>query len=991
MKIINKIKNNREYLLAFVIPLILTLLTFICLRVFLRNENTLFVSDLRAQYVALFAEFKDIMAGQSSLFYSFEKGIGGNMLGTIAYYLISPLNLLLLFFSKNNIDLAFVTILTAKISLAGLMMYVFLKYHFPKKKILYLLIFSTCYALMAFNVGYYFHIMWLDGVYLAPLVMLGLDKIIDQKSPLLYGVALFICLLTNFYIGYMICLFSVIYFFYKAALKYTLKDKQKILTALINFSVISLLAGLATFFLVIPALQELMQTPKLGTNVFVENPLVFNLNIFDIISKLYLGSQNNATILNDSSAYIYSGLIVIPLLIFYFLNRKITQREKNLTGIVLGIFILSFNINYLSYIWHGFNIPLCFNQRFSFLFSFFIIYLASQSFFKTEFLKKADYWLAAAICAVISIPVILLNYVYLDRYLVYATMGLIIFYLVIIHLFNDRNYEVKKNRVGLLLFCLIMAELFFNFYVSIKTYNFAPTNEYNDYNRVIGQAIQKIRKNDSSPFYRMEKNFSYTEIDSMNYNYNGVNVFISTLNSNVMNFYNNNAYSTFVNSVLYENTNPIIDSILGVKYVLFRNGTNSYYDKIDTVPFSKYDGIFYGAVKVDVQVTQNPNSLELGYMVNQDAVNFEEIFVRTPKINNMVFSDVMLKTMTGDQTDIMKPVNLTKIDNRNYIINVTDNNNIYAFFYSVLRKKTGKIEIYVDDVIVHSYHSTSNNFFIIPNDYKIGDQIRITAKEYNASIVVANPSLYYLDFATLNKKIATLKTNQLKVLVNQSDYIKGVVSATKEKPILFTSIPNEKGWTAYVDGKQVELIKLYSAFNGLKLTPGEHTIEFKFYPPGLKIGLITSFISMALAGIYFFKRKKITNFIIDFYNKHEEVIAYVIVGGLTTVVSLSSYIVFAKVFHINYFSSTVISWVIAVIFAYFADKYLVFKNQSKNITKEMLLFLQYRLISLAMDITIMYLLVSIFHINDIVARLVIQVIVITSNYFFSKLFIFNDK
>lgn len=859
MNVINKLKNKREYIFAFLVPFTLLILVLFLLGVVIRVENTLFVSDLQAQYVALLSEFTDLMSGESSLFYSFEKGMGGNMIGTIAYYLVSPINLILFFFSNSSLHLAFVFLLSIKLSLAGLTMYIFLKYHFNKQKTLYLLIFSTLYALMAFNVGYYFHIMWLDGIYLLPLVMLGIDKIIGKKSPLLYGITLFMSVLTNFYIGYMICLFSVIYFVYRLVLNCDKNKLREIIKKIIDFSVVSLLAGLSTFFLVIPTLSELAITPKLQNNVFVSETFKINFNIFDTISRMFIGSQNSQNILNPDLAFIYTGIIVLPLVVLYFLNKKISKKEKMSAGLVFGIFLISFSINYVSFVWHGFNLPLAFNQRFSFLYSFFIIVIAAQSFFKLKYIKNNLFLLVFLGWTLVAIPTILMNYKHMDNYLIVVSIFLVGCYLGLFYLMNNKKYQLEIRKINYLIAALVFAELFFNFYISVDDYHFSTVDEFNGSNYIFGEQIKKVTNEEESKFYRLEKTYRYGQLDSFYYGYNGINVFASTLSSNVINFFNNVGYSNFPNSVLYEQINPLVDSLLGVKYLFLRDYRNFYYEKLDEFTYSRYDDLLYNIQQTQVTVAENPNALSLGYMISDQSITFDQQFLSSKHLNQFGFMDYILNTMTNDYRQVFKPVSYKVIDKSNYELTVTDHDNIFMLFYVLNGNDKSSLDILVQGGVVKTYHTTSNGFFVIKNIFNIGDKIKIATVPDGDSRAAGNPALYYFDYETFNKKIDMLKPNQLNVIENKGHYIKGSVNATDDKQILFTSIPHEPGWTAYVDGEKTDIVKLYGAFNGLELKSGKHIVEFKFYPPGLKLGLFVSTTSVLLAGIYFAKRDSLMN------------------------------------------------------------------------------------------------------------------------------------
>lgn len=134
--------------------------------------------------------------------------------------------------------------------------------------------------------------------------------------------------------------------------------------------------------------------------------------------------------------------------------------------------------------------------------------------------------------------------------------------------------------------------------------------------------------------------------------------------------------------------------------------------------------------------------------------------------------------------------------------------------------------------------------------------------------------------------------------------------------------------------------------------------------------------------------------IFSLYKKYEEVIKYLFFGVLTTIVSILIYWIFTKLFHVNYMISNVISWIGAVSFAYVTNKIFVFKSKcdnDKQVIVEIYQFFKYRLFSLVIDVLLMYLFVEIFNIDDMISKLIVQVIVIILNYLFSKLFVFKNN
>lgn len=148
-------------------------------------------------------------------------------------------------------------------------------------------------------------------------------------------------------------------------------------------------------------------------------------------------------------------------------------------------------------------------------------------------------------------------------------------------------------------------------------------------------------------------------------------------------------------------------------------------------------------------------------------------------------------------------------------------------------------------------------------------------------------------------------------------------------------------------------------------------IDYKEYKPGLI--------------------KRIWNFLMGIYHKKEEVWNYLIVGALTTFVSIGAYAIFSKVFGINYVISNILSWIVAVIFAYYTNRWFVFHSKNENVLKEFIAFISSRFLTLLIDTGLMILFVEIMNLDDLIAKIIVQVVVIVSNYVLSKLFVFKNK
>ena len=244
-------KKKKYYLLSFIIPAIAMILLYITVGVIGGDKNILTV-DLANQYVEFFGALKNILNGTINPFYTLSKTLGGNFFGILTYYLMSPFNLLIIFFNRIDIPKFILLINILKIAFSGLTSYIYFNNTFKKTKLS--LTFSIVYSLMAYNIVYSQNIMWLDGVILLPIIFLGIDKLIEKK-PLLFYISLTLSIISNYYIGYMSCISSLIYFIYKSYLKETKIEIKQIIYCIKYI----LLCVLTSGIILIPSIFSLLQ------------------------------------------------------------------------------------------------------------------------------------------------------------------------------------------------------------------------------------------------------------------------------------------------------------------------------------------------------------------------------------------------------------------------------------------------------------------------------------------------------------------------------------------------------------------------------------------------------------------------------------------------------------------------------------------------------------------------------------------------------------
>ena len=198
-------------ILAFLIPILIMLGVFVGKGIYPFGDRSFLRTDMYHQYAPFFNDFLTRLKNGESLTYAWDIGLGSNYLALIAYYLCSPFNVLL-FLVPQSLIIEFMTyLIVLKIGLCGLTMTGYLQKKFRTNN-LGTAIFGICYALSGYMAAYSWNIMWLDCLWLAPLVLLGLERLVRENRPFLYCVTLAASILTNYYISIMLCLFLVLYF-----------------------------------------------------------------------------------------------------------------------------------------------------------------------------------------------------------------------------------------------------------------------------------------------------------------------------------------------------------------------------------------------------------------------------------------------------------------------------------------------------------------------------------------------------------------------------------------------------------------------------------------------------------------------------------------------------------------------------------------------------------------------------------------------------------
>ena len=829
-------KNLKKYLpeiLAFIVPILIMLISCIVNKTYPFGKEILPKYDGYYQYAGFTSYYKNVLLGNESLFYSFKGLLGYNFYATSIYYMFNPTNLLCIFSTSENILEYYTFIILLRIGLSGFTMCKYLKYKFKNQSNLRYIIFSISYALMAYNVCYFFNYMYFDTVVLFPIVILGLDKLIYERKNRLYIISLTLSIISNFYIGYMVCIFSLLYFIYNIVI-YKL-DKNIIK----DFIISSLLSGFMCMIIIIPEASELLKGKALLYTSNKTEYFKFNMNFLNIFYKFLPGSTSNYD-LKYGMVNIYVSLFVIILVIKYFFNKKIYKKERITTLIFILFFLFSISFNLLDFAWQLFQRPIWYPNRYIFTFSFFLITIAMKEItnitYKTNIKENL----------IIIISFILLTLYSIISLKIHNDNLKIISYILGIILILQYTFFLNNKNAKYLLVMLFFIEVTTNAIFTLKIMGKTTTmTQYKTNEEINEKAVKHIKEieNKDNNFYRMELSTSTVHNSPSLLNYNGINHFNSVKNAKTLNFLNKFNYQvTDDTSVEFNNYNPYLTSLLGIKYI---NG-------------SKDEMYYENVYNENPYMYLNKDALSLGYMIyNKEFKESNSSYQNTENlINSMLNTDIkrykVIDNFNGKDTEIKE------IDNKKYVISKTS------------------IKIEIED-------KASNSMFLIPsrnisfvanysifiNDDEIkdavikqspifinkGDTYKIIIKSNLSKTELNSLKWYQIDYDKYIETINELKKNEFNITkYNKDNHIEGNIDVNNDKNVLLLTIPYDKGWNIYVDDNKVNYNICFDSFICLDLDKGKHNIKMNYVPSGFIVGLIVSSLTFIVTIIYIRKK-----------------------------------------------------------------------------------------------------------------------------------------
>ena len=317
-KILKHFKNYNYIYLTGLLGLIVIITVYILQDVAPFGRNSMLTVDFFHQYGPMLAEFFDRIHSGESLIYSFNTGLGLPFFRNFFNYLSSPLNILIFLFKRKDLIMSYSFIIGIRSIISAITMSYYLRKKFDTKTPT-LIGLGLLYAYSAYFTAYYWNIMWLDGLIFLPLIILGIENIINKNNGILYTTSLTIMLFSNYFIGYMICIFSCIYFLAYLIIKTKKIKLKKLLKTLGLFTICSLIAGALNAWALIPMFEALTSTNATMGSVPTSQYYAFTIPEF---FKNHLTGVTSTVFASDisNSPNVSCGILSIALFLLFWLN-----------------------------------------------------------------------------------------------------------------------------------------------------------------------------------------------------------------------------------------------------------------------------------------------------------------------------------------------------------------------------------------------------------------------------------------------------------------------------------------------------------------------------------------------------------------------------------------------------------------------------------------------------------------------------------------------
>jgi uncharacterized membrane protein YfhO len=858
--------KKRSYWAAPVLVAAILLSVYAAYGLFPFGTGTISWCDMSQQVIPFLMNLKNILTGRSDMFLNLQNAGGMSFWGVFLFFVSSPFSFLVLFVGKAQIYSFVNILLLLKMVTCALTASGYFVRRFPNLSELQVTALSVLYAFCGYTMFYYQNIVWLDVMYLFPLLLIGLEKLAEEGKPLFYTLIFAAILTINFYLSYMVVVFLILA---AGAWLFFCCERQKRKQRILLFGLSTIASGLLTGVVWLPSLLQYLASARAG----------------DLISSLRMGTFI-ARLDTTFAVILCTGALGAAIVMALILRKHREPRIRMLFCLLAATLIPVF-LEPINKMWQTGNYQ-SFPVRYGYMPVFLgLILLAvciaavnreTEPPRNTPSHPVSTITAVAAIAAVVFCATIILKYDFeevtaytrtlwgsstsLKKLLLFATAVSLV-YLILLLQYHYRR--LSRTVFSVFLCALVVVEATFNSNIYI-----ASADNNAQYYTPILDLCDRIQ---DSSLFRVKMDEKYFDVNLMGgMGYRSLSHYTSLTSRQYMFAMKKLGYSSYWMEVNSNGGTELTDALLGNEYSVVR--TSAQYEGATASDSTAAGGETVYANGL-YSIVKNKNALPIGLVMKSSNI---ASLADLPDISRLRTQQYLFQSVFSSDEQMFVQYEPTSLNNVNikktdrYEITVPDLNFDATVTYRIPVQGTQTLYFDCFDQLTNNLYEHINSSFSITVNGKLLNIEYPTQSEnglyrlgtFTDQTVVVEigilRNVYAKSFGVAGLKedvLSSAVSSAQKASLHQSgNSIVGTASADGDDEYLFLPVNYAKGYTATVNGKPAAISRVFDTFLAVKLEKGINQISVSYVPDGFLLGLLLTLCGVVFVVLLEFFRRR---------------------------------------------------------------------------------------------------------------------------------------
>ena len=867
----------------------LCLIIFAIFQLFPFAQRTLSWCDMNQQVVPLLLDLKNILSGQSDLFLNMANAGGTSFWGILLFFLSSPFSLLVAFIDTKDIYLFANILVFIKIVVCAGTASLFFRNKFTSLHVLQNIALSVMYAFCGYAMMYFQNVVWLDMMYMFPILLLGMDHIMQKEKVLLYIVSLTAMIVIQFYLCYMVAIFLILAIGLYTWFCVEKKRRKKVICL---FGVSTLIVLCITGIIWVPSLLQYLQSGR-GTGIFE------SLSSGSFISEVY----TTVPVITCTS-------ILIAMIPLYFICKKYKNKKLNVIGILFLLTLIPIFIEPINKMWHTGSYQ-AFPARYGYITVFLGLIIVAdilsdfnqKDIFEQTSIKKNAVIIGSLSAGVVVVSAVafLLIFNQWDTLTVYtktlhgsyASLGLFVLFALaaaIFYFFVLLLYYL--NLIRSITMCIFLCLMTITEVMFCGSVYFGSASRSTFSNQAVLDLQDQIEDNE---LYRVKMDKKYFDVNMVGaLGYNSLSHYTSFTNESYMFTMKKLGYSSYWMEVNSNGGTALTDSLLGNRYHIMLN-TDVTGDREIVYQNSKYSIVkselpsTFGSIFTAEDIERYAQLPDGSREEIQNAL-FQAMYHTSDDVTETYSPMAMENIIYNESDEGLHTIQKELSSDEAYLLYTIPVEGTQTLYFDCFHELSNKLvetinssfDIYVNGSLVQSkYPSQSSNGLLELGTFT--DETVVVKIDVRKNVIAKSIGVFGVKLDTLTQHMDNKTAVNLE---QQGNTITGTVHAMGEDQYLFLPIGYVDGFKATVNGEDAEIYQVFDTFMAIKLQNGANTVTISYVPNGFATGGILSAAGILLCiGFILLLNKNRYRYI-----RFAEYITYPLIFALFAIVIIAVYI-----------------------------------------------------------------------------------------------------